>query len=57
MQGHVIWRPVSVRVADVMDRADCHRDLTDRIDNGQVDDGPEEEGQRQWLKSCISFRK
>lgn len=53
MEGHVIWRPVFVRVGDVMDRADGHRDLADRVDNGQVDDGPEAKGQRQWLKKVV----
>ena len=40
MKGHVVWCPVSVYVSDVMDCTDGHRNLADRIDNGQVDDGP-----------------
>lgn len=41
MKGHVVRRPVFVRVSDVMDCTDCHGNLAKRIDNGQVDDGPE----------------
>lgn len=33
-----------VGVGDVMDCTDSHRHLTDGVDDGQVDDGPEEEG-------------
>lgn len=40
MKCHVIGRPVSVRVSDVMDRTDSHRNLSDRIDDRQVDDSP-----------------
>lgn len=47
MKGHVVWGPVSVRVSDVMDCTDSHRNLADCVDNGQVDDSPEEEGKRQ----------
>lgn len=33
-----------VCVGDVMDCANSHRHLTDGVDDGQVDDSPEEEG-------------
>lgn len=33
-----------VCVGDVMDCTYSHRHLTDGVDNGQVDDSPEEEG-------------
>lgn len=40
MKGHVLWCPVFVRVSDVMDCTDSHRNLPNCIDNGQVDDSP-----------------
>lgn len=33
-----------VGVGDVMDGANRHRHLTDGVDDGQIDDSPEEEG-------------
>lgn len=44
MKGHVVWFAVMVCVGDVMDGADRHRHLTDGVDDGQVDDSPEQEG-------------
>lgn len=40
MKGHVVWFPISVRVSDVMDSAHSQSNLTDSIDDGQVDDSP-----------------
>lgn len=51
MKGHVVWCPVSVRVSDVMDCTDSHCNLADRVDNGQVDDSPEEEEKDSGEKS------
>lgn len=47
MEGHIVWSPISVCVSDVLDRTDSHRDLTKRIDDGQVNDSPLEERNRQ----------
>lgn len=44
MKGHVVWLAIVVCVGDVMDSANGHRHLTNGIDDGQVDDSPEEEG-------------
>lgn len=40
MEDHAVWCSVFVRVGDVMDSTDGHHNLTQRVDNGQVDDGP-----------------
>lgn len=40
MNRHVVWCPVSVRVSNVMDCTDSHRNLADGVDDGQVDDSP-----------------
>lgn len=47
MKGHVVWYPVSVCVSDVMDSTDCHCNLTNCIDNGQVDDCPARERRKE----------
>lgn len=44
MEGHVVGFAIVVGVGDVMDGANSHGHLTDGIDDGQVDDSPEEEG-------------
>lgn len=44
MKGHVVRFAIMIGVGDVMDGANRHRHLTDGVDNGQVDDSPEEEG-------------
>lgn len=44
MKGHVVRFAIMVGVGDVVDGANRHRQLTDGVDNGQVDDSPEEEG-------------
>lgn len=41
MKGHVVWCPISVWVGNVMNCTDSHRNLSNCIDNGQVDDSPE----------------
>lgn len=59
MKGHVVRFAIMVGVGDVMDGANRHRHLTDGVDNGQVDDSPEEEGdsaERRTTKgSCKAF--
>lgn len=42
MKGHVVGLSVRVGVSDVGDGADRHGDLTQCVDDGQVDDGPAE---------------
>lgn len=42
VKGHVVWFAIMVCVGDVMDCANSHRHLTDGVDDGQVDDSPEE---------------
>lgn len=39
MQCHIVWCAVSVCVCDVMNGTDCHGDLANGINNGQVNDG------------------
>lgn len=39
MHCHIVWFAVSVCVSDVMNSTDCHGDLADGIDDGQIDDG------------------
>lgn len=43
MKGHVVRFAVMVGVGDVMDGANRHRHLTNGVDDGKVDDSPEEE--------------
>lgn len=43
MKGHVVWFAIVICVGDVMDCAYSHRHLTDGVDDGEVDDSPEEE--------------
>lgn len=38
--GHVVGRAVLVGVCDVMDGAHSHDDLSQRVDDGQVNNGP-----------------
>lgn len=40
MKGHVVWRPISVWISDIMDRTDRQRHLANGIDDGQIDDSP-----------------
>lgn len=44
VKGHVVRFAIVVGVGDVVDGANSHRHLADGVDDGQVNDSPEEEG-------------